>query len=254
MPQSRKTVVERLKKQADPEVLYYIELVEKIRDEQTKPEARNLAFQSVVDGLESKIKKIAGKFKIPGDSFEDVYQESLVALRFKAIKDYDITRGSGEGPAPFDRFALLCIRRHLATKLKTSHQHKHRVMTVSKSLDQDRSSDNEDLSIVNILESSDSDILTKLQDNEQYKLLINRLLTRLSKFEKLVFYLYANGYTYDEISSLINRKYPQKDNVDVKSVDNALSRIKHKGDSIFMRLDPEGWQRAMEQRLKDKSK
>jgi RNA polymerase sporulation-specific sigma factor len=219
---------------ADPEVLYYIDLVEKTRQSK-KQEEVNEAFQLIVDGLSPKIKKIAGKFHIAGYSFDDIYQEALYALRYKAIKDYDSTRGSGEGPAAFDRFALLCIRRHLATTLKASHQNRHKVLGSYRSLDQDRGSDNDELSLSNIIPSPDGDVLGKLQNKEEFATLVNKLLARLSNFEKQVFYLYAQQYTYEEISDIINRKYPQRSDVNVKGVDNALSRIKNKGKAIVSR-------------------
>jgi RNA polymerase sporulation-specific sigma factor len=235
--QNKSASVKTLEKEnVDPEVLYYIKLVEKTRKSK-KQEDVNEAFQLIVDGLSPKIKKIAGKFRIAGYSFDDIYQEALYALRYKAIKDYDSTRGSGEGPAAFDRFALLCIRRHLATTLKASHQNRHKVLGSYRSLDQDRSSDNDELSLSSIIPSPDGDVLGKLQNKEEFATLVNKLLSRLSKFEKQVFFLYAQQYTYEEISDIINRKFPQRSDVNVKGVDNALSRIKNKAKVIVKRHD-----------------
>lgn len=247
MPQSRKNEIQtEVKtvdtKDVDPEVLYYIKLVYAVREKnESNPKVANEAFSAVVKGLETKIKKIAGKFKIPGFSFDDIYQESLYALRYKAIKDYDESRGSVVGsPAPFDRFALLCIRRHLATTLKTSHQNRKRILNSCKSLDQDRSNDNDELSLVNILPTTNGDILDSIQSREYFKTLVKKLLSKLSTLEKQVFFLYAQQYTYEEIAKIINEKSPQKQRgvrtVDYKGVDNALSRIKHKAHVIFERF------------------
>ena len=113
-----KTPVKKEINDIDQEVIYYKELVYKVRKSKKKEEV-NDAFEKIVDWLDPKIKKIAGKFRIPGLNFDDIYQECLCALQQKAIQDYDETRGSDPTkPAPFDRFALLCIRRHLSTKLK----------------------------------------------------------------------------------------------------------------------------------------
>ncbi len=239
MPHKRKkkaSAVKTKKIPVDPEVLYYIKLINKIR--RSKDEQHiNDAFSLVIKGLDTKIKKICSRYRIPGHDFDDIYAEALYALRYKAIKDYDQKRGSGEGPAAFDRFALLCIRRHLATTLKTSHQNRKKILNGCKSLEQDRSSDNEDLSLVNILPGTDGDICYEVQQSEEFKSLINRLLKKLSKFEKNVFYLYARQYTYEEIAEIINRKFPQKDVVDIKGVDNALSRIKNKGKGVLKKID-----------------
>jgi RNA polymerase sporulation-specific sigma factor len=220
----------------DPEVLYYIKLINKVR--RSKDEQKiNDAFSLIKDGLDTKIKRICSRYRIPGHDFDDIYSEALYALRFKAIKDYDQERGSGEGPAAFDRFALLCIRRHLATTLKTSHQNRKKILNSCKSLDQDRSSDNEDLSMVNIIPATGGDICFEVQQSEEFKSLVNRLLKRLSGFEKNVFYLYARQYTYEEIADIINRKFPQKDVVDIKGIDNSLSRIKTKAKLILNNSD-----------------
>lgn len=237
MPQRKESTVVKAKKiPVDPEVLYYIKLINKIR--RSKDEASiNDAFTLVIKGLDAKIKKICSRYRIPGHDFDDIYAEALYALRYKAIKDYDKDRGSGEGPAAFDRFALLCIRRHLATTLKTSHQNRKKILNGCKSLEQSHSPDHEDLSIINILPATEGDVCSDLQQSEEFKTLVNRLLKKLSPFEKNVFYLYARQYTYEEIASIINRKFPQRDVVDIKGVDNALSRIKNKGKNILKRVD-----------------
>jgi hypothetical protein len=80
-------------------------------------------------------------------------------------------------------------------------------------------------------------VLGKLQNKEEFATLVNKLLSRLSKFEKQVFFLYAQQYTYEEISDIINRKFPQRSDVNVKGVDNALSRIKNKAKVIAKRHD-----------------
>ena len=210
----------------DSEAELYRSLVYKIRGAKNKVEF-NEAFRQISDGLEIKIKKIAGKFKIPGFAFDDIYQECLYALQYKAIKDYDESRGSIEGvPAHFDRFALLCIRRHLATTLKTAHQNRKRILNESKSLDQDRSHDNDDLSLINIVKSKDSPILDKLEVREFITNFTKKLLSKLSRFEQEVFVLYVQKYSYEEIATKVIGSDDEKA---VKAIDNGLSRIKHKG-------------------------
>jgi RNA polymerase sporulation-specific sigma factor len=238
MPRSnKKTLVKKIKlADATPEVKFYIDLVNKIRESDCQ-EVVNDAFEKVVNGLETKIKKIAGKFKIPGHTFDDTYQECLYALRYKAIKDYDEQRGAEVGkPAPFDRFALLCIRRHLATTLKASHQNSVRPLNEGKSLDQDRSQDNDELSLINIVCSTKGDILSEIQDKENFKVLMSRLLAKLSPFERQVFMLYARQFTYEEIAEHINGVESELEEVNIKGVDNALSRIKNKARTIAERI------------------
>ncbi len=241
MPRSPKAAeVKEIKPPAFQEVLRYIKLVDRVRTSKKKKD-QNFAFEQIVNGdkvfagLKPRIKNLCSKFTIPGFGPDDIYQEALVALRFKAIKDYDQLRGTGEGPAPFDRFALLCIRRHLATELKTSHQIRRRVLNGAISLDQERSEYNDDLCLMNIIPQTKGDVLSLIENKEYFSKLVNKLRRKLSKFELEVFKLYIERYTYEEISEIINKR-ELRNGVNIKGVDNALSRIKYKAQSIFKRM------------------
>ena len=60
----------------------------------------------------------------------------------------------------------------------------------------------------------------KLIEREQYAELLNSFYSVLSDFEKKVLSMYLSGYTYNEISYRLN--------IEKKSADNALQRIKRK--------------------------
>jgi RNA polymerase sigma-H factor len=217
------------------EVAQFIKLVDKVRKSRKKADS-DAAFNQLAHALKPRIRSLCSKFDIKGMTQDDIYQEALIALKFKAIKDYDQTRGSGEGPAPFDRFALLCIRRHLATELKASHQIRRRVINGAISLDQERNEFNDDLSLINIIPHTKGDVLNIIAHKEYFRRLIGKLLSKLSKFEHEVFKLYIEKYTYEEISVIINRR-KLRNGSNIKSIDNALSRIKHKAHAIFYKLN-----------------
>lgn len=215
----------------------YVELVDTVRRSRSK-EKQNAAFDEIERRMQPKIKKISYRFRIPGSGVSDVYQEALYALRYKAIKDYDKDRGNDSGPYPFDKFAVLCIRRHLSTKLKSSYQNKKKILNSSISLDQDRNDSSDDtLFLSDIIPRSDGTILEDIEDSEYYKKLFTQLYHKLSNFEKQVFILYVKRYSYEQISFKINSVSKKK--TDVKSVDNALSRIKHKAHDIFLKYGEE---------------
>jgi RNA polymerase sporulation-specific sigma factor len=240
------TVVEKetySKEHLDDNVDLYRSLVYTIRNTAHKKEI-DIAFSQIVKGLDSKIKNLANKFKIPGMGFDDIYQECLFALQYKAIKDYDETKGSTEGPAMFDRFALLCIRRHLATTLKAAHQNKVKVLNDSKSLNADRggagsanSNVDEDLSLINICSSKEKPILDRLQHKEFITSFSDKLMKKLSPFEQEVFLLYVQKYSYEEVAQII---IGDQTNSSVKAIDNGLSRIKHKAREIFNKMSERG--------------
>lgn len=217
--------------------LLFIDLVEKIRRSNNK-QITDDAFEKILTMMNSRIEQISYKFRIPGLSFHDVYQEALYALRFKAIKDYDQDRSKIEKISPFDRFAMLCIRRHLSTKLKSSYQNKSKVLNSSISLDQDRNTSNQDtngtLFLSDILPKTEKDVASEIKDKEYYSVLVSHLFRKLSYFEKQVLVLYIQRYSYHEISHKIN-KDKHSGRINVKSVDNGLSRIKQKAREVYKR-------------------
>lgn len=227
---------EQKRRQDESDNLRCIELI-KIIKISTNKEKLDEAFSKIFETIRPQMQYIVNRFTIPGLSAEDIMQEALYALRYKAIKDYDQTRGSGKGPASFKLFALLCIRRHLTTERKSSlFNNRKKILNQSMSLDQEHKGHNDDLSLTNIVESKDPDILDTLQKNESYRNLMLALVRRLSKFEKEVLVLYAQSCSYEEIAEKINQKRV-KILVDVKGVDNALSRIKHKARTVLSEIE-----------------
>ena len=224
------------------EKLKYEDLVEVVRG-RARDARKNRAYNEIEKRIKYKVFYITRQFYIPGFNVDDILQEALYALRFKAIPDYDGSKGSGDTPYPFDKFAMLCIRRHLSTILKSSFRNKEKALNTSFSLDQDRSNhDDENLYLVDILASTDGSLIEDIGDREYYRNLVEKLYIKLSKLEKNVFVLYACKYSYDEITYKINKFYKSKGRkrkVNVKSIDNALSRIKIKAKEIFDKYEKE---------------
>lgn len=222
------------------EILLLIDLVEIVRRSRKKSKA-DIAFKEITSILRTKIDQLVYRFTIPGNQKQDIRQEALYALRYKAIKDYDKTRSMMREISPFDKFAMLCMRRHLATKLKSAFQNKSRALTDAVSLDRDRGASEkseENLFLSDILPHPDKDVSEKAKDKEYFELLMGNLCQCLSVFEKKVLRLYSYRYSYNEIAEIINRK-DKKKRIEVKSVDNALSRIKNKAKDIMEKFGQE---------------
>lgn len=220
------------------EIARYIKLVDIIRRSRIK-KVQDAAFNEIAYLMEPKINRMLYKLDIPGYSRGDVYQEALFALRFKAIKDYDPSKSNVPNQkSAFDQFAALCIRRHLSTKLKSSYQNRNRVLNKSVSLDQNRNKNNGngsmdgELYLSDVVPKDNTDILTEINTREYRNTLFSKLFQKLSIFEKEVFLLYAQGYSYEHITDKINGK-KRKEVVNVKSIDNALSRIKSKAKEVY---------------------
>lgn len=227
-----------VKKDEPVKKLDYVNLVNIVRRKKRNIISKDEAYNEIEYRIKPKIIYIVNQFYIPGCNFEDIYQEALYALRYKAIPDYNRSRGK-HGPSLFDNFAVLCIRRHLSTLLKSSFQNKRRVLNTSISLNQDRgTSSDEMLFLSDILPKTNGNLLELLQNKEYYKQLFNTLFEKLSKFEKKVFLLYIQKYSYEEMTERINRSYKKKilrKRINIKSVDNALSRVKQKAKEIFVK-------------------
>jgi len=216
----------------------YVEYIETVKTSKVQSDI-DFAFNIIFNDLRPRIQRMVNRFTIPGLDSDDVMQEALKALRFKAIKDYDKTRGSMPGTAPFDRFALLCIRRHLSTEFKSSLQNnRKKVLNQSVSLDQDNKGAEEGLSLINIVSSGDGDVVEEILQREYYHNLMARLVKNLSRFEFDVLKLYGQRYSYEEIAEKINNGRV-KIKVNVKGVDNALSRIKNKAKTIIIQYEEE---------------
>lgn len=68
--------------------------------------------------------RIAGRYYLPGGDRDDLRQEALFGV-FKALRDHRPERGRLEA------FVVLCVERHLASKLKGANAEKHHALNDS---------------------------------------------------------------------------------------------------------------------------
>lgn len=157
-----------------------------------------------------------GKYYIIGAEREDTIQEGMIGL-FKAIKSFDQSKDIS-----FKTFANLCIERQLITAIKTSNRQKHMPLNSYLSLNT-AAYDNDDDSD-ELIDKFDSktieDPLDTIMKKEYINEVENAIDKTLSKFEKQVLNRYIQGESYIIIA--------QKLNAPVKSVDNAIQRIRKK--------------------------
>jgi RNA polymerase sporulation-specific sigma factor len=158
----------------------------------------------------------ARPFFLAGAEGEDVAQEGMIGL-FKAIRDFDL-----EGVTPFKAFAELCISRQILTAIKTANRNKHQPLNTSISLDAPAHTGDEREKavgddLVSRQQSDPAEIIVGAEDLEALKAALRKDLTEL---EANVLGLYVDGKSYDEIAAALGNH--------VKSIDNALQRIKRK--------------------------
>ena len=144
-------------------------------------------------------------------------QEGMIGL-FKAIKNFN-----EEKQNTFKSFANICIERQLITAIKTSNRQKHMPLNSYLSLNTAAYDNNEDDG-VELMDTFDSktieDPLETVMKKEYYKEVENAVNKSLSKFEKQVLDRFIKGESYMVIA--------QKLDSPVKSVDNAIQRIRKK--------------------------
>ena len=160
-----------------------------------------------------------GYFLVGGDS-DDIEQEALIGL-YKAIRDYQPDR-----QASFRAFAELCITRQIITAIKTATRQKHQPLNQYVSISGSRSTDEgtSDRVVEDLLDDSpSSDPADQVVSGERLDNLRAAMAEMLSGLEVDVLRLYVEGKSYQEIGDKLGRH--------VKSIDNALQRIKRKVDA-----------------------
>ncbi|HLS59800.1 MAG TPA: RNA polymerase sporulation sigma factor SigH [Virgibacillus sp.] len=159
-------------------------------------------------------------FLIGGDR-EDIIQEGMIGL-YKAILDYD-----EEKLASFRGFADLCITRQIITAIKTATRQKHIPLNSYISLDKPIYDEESDRTLLDTLsEQRTTDPQAILMAREKFGYVDEKLSENLSILEQKVLRLYIDGYTYLEISKKLNRH--------IKSIDNALQRVKRKLEELLV--------------------
>jgi RNA polymerase sporulation-specific sigma factor len=157
----------------------------------------------------------ARTFFLAGSDREDVVQEGMIGL-FKSIRDFQPAQGT-----PFASFAELCISRQILSAIKSANRHKHYPLNSSLSLDAPAySEEGEQRSIGDMLEGTQTDPVEVVVSAEEIESLRDALKAGLTELEADVLRLYLDGRSYEEIARVLGNH--------VKSIDNALQRIKRK--------------------------
>ena len=175
------------------------------------------ALSYLLEKYKNLVNTKVGKYFIIGAEKEDIVQEGMIGL-FKAIQNFN-----QEKQNTFKSFANICIERQLITAIKSSNRQKHMPLNSYLSLNTAAYDNNEEDS-VELIDTFNSktieDPLETVMKKEYYKEIENAVNKSLSKFEKQVLDRFIKGESYTIIA--------QKLEAPVKSVDNAIQRIRKK--------------------------
>ena len=194
---------------------------EKMSDEELIKLAKKedkTALESLIERYKETVNMKVSKYYINGAEKEDLIQEGLIGL-FKAVKSYNC-----EIENSFKSFANMCIERQLITAVKGSNRQKHIPLNSYVSLN-NSSYENEEGDIENpLIDVLDlntvEDPLETITKNEYIENVEKTINESLSTFEKQVLNKYIEGQSYVQIAESLNSP--------VKSVDNAIQRIRKK--------------------------
>lgn len=173
------------------------------------------ALDFLIHKYQNFVRAKARSYFLVGADREDIVQEGMIGL-YKAVRDF-----KGDKLSSFKAFAELCITRQVITAIKTATRQKHIPLNSYVSLDKPIYDDESDRTLMDVLSG------TQVTDPEE--LIVNReevddielkMAELLSDLERKVLALYLDGRSYQEISEELNRH--------VKSIDNALQRVKRK--------------------------
>lgn len=176
----------------------------------------NNALDYLLNKYQEVVNMKVSRYFIIGAEKEDIIQEGLIGL-YKAIKNFEPEKQNS-----FKSFANLCIERQLITAIKSSNRQKHMPLNSYLSLNMSAyDNEDDDTSIYDIFDANlIEDPLDTITKKEYYKDVEQQIDKSLSTFEKRVLNELVNGNSYMVIA--------QKLNSTVKSVDNAIQRIRKK--------------------------
>ena len=160
------------------------------------------AFNEIYSRYKNLVKFYSRNLFLLGADNDDLMQEGMLGL-IKAVNGYRA------GESSFLTYASTCIKTSLITAVKKYANKKSSPLNNSDSFDI--------LDKIGFLNPTPEDMVLLAESDKELKL---KIYSELSKTEILVLNLYLYGYSYEEIAKNLGKN--------VKSVDNALTRVRKK--------------------------
>ena len=173
------------------------------------------ALEYLLNKYKNFVRTKARSYFLIGADHEDIVQEGMIGL-YKAIRDY-----KAEKLSSFRAFAELCVTRQIITAIKTATRQKHIPLNSYISLNKPIYEEDSDRTLLDVItEEGMSNPEEMIIDREDLSVIEGKIGQMLSDLEKEVLVRYMEGKSYVEIADEMHRH--------VKSIDNALQRIKRK--------------------------
>ncbi len=173
------------------------------------------AAEYLINKYKNFVRAKARSYFLIGADREDIVQEGMIGL-FKAIRDFRQDKLSS-----FRAFAELCITRQIITAIKTATRQKHIPLNSYVSLNKPLYDEESDRTLLDILSGTRiTDPEELIISREEFVNIESKIGEILSDLEWEVLMFYLQGKSYQEIACDLDRH--------VKSIDNALQRVKRK--------------------------
>ncbi|WP_106767183.1 RNA polymerase sporulation sigma factor SigH [Paenibacillus faecalis] len=173
------------------------------------------ALEYLINKYRNFVRAKARSYFLIGADREDIVQEGMIGL-YKAIRDF-----KGDKLSSFKAFAELCITRQIITAIKTATRQKHIPLNSYVSLDKPIYDEDSDRTLLDVIcGTAVCDPEELVINQEEFVGLEDKMSEILSDLERKVLMLYLDGRSYQEIAVDLRRH--------VKSIDNALQRVKRK--------------------------
>ncbi len=180
-----------------------------------KENFNDAAMEYLIQRYRSFVRAKARSYFLIGADREDIIQEGMIGF-YKAVRDFKSDKLSS-----FHAFAELCVTRQIITAIKTATRQKHIPLNSYISLNKpiyDEDSDRTLLDVLSGVKVTDPEEL--VISREEFLAIEKKMEEILSDLEWQVLMAYLDGKSYQEIADGLNRH--------VKSIDNALQRVKRK--------------------------
>jgi RNA polymerase sporulation-specific sigma factor len=185
------------------------DMVDAVRDGDSE------ALEQLINKYKHFVRAKARSYFLIGADREDIVQEGMIGL-YKSIRDF-----RGDKLASFKAFAELCVTRQIITAIKTATRQKHIPLNSYVSLDKPIYDEDSDRTLLDVICGSRvTDPEELIINQEEFVGLEDKMGEILSDLERRVLMLYLDGRSYQEIAVDLDRH--------VKSIDNALQRVKRK--------------------------
>ena len=192
---------------------------EKLTDEEIVVEIKDgcnsVALDYLINKYRNFVRAKARSYFLIGADREDIIQEGMIGL-YKAIRDFRPDKLSS-----FRAFAELCITRQIITAIKTATRQKHVPLNSYISLNKPIYDEESDRTLMDVIVEGHAQNPEELIiGREDIMSVRDRVDEVLSSLEQEVLSAYLDGKSYQEIADKLGRH--------VKSIDNALQRVKRK--------------------------